>query len=86
MRLRYFLDEPDMVYVETFLAPGNVWERIKRAFLYLIGKDCKYGHFDEYIWFEGEVDKIQKVLHTFQMANALWKQKKEDSTKSSKES
>lgn len=43
--------EKDHLYVtlEVHLSPLPFWQRIKRSFLYLIGKRSRYGDFEEIV-------------------------------------
>ena len=61
-----FLYEEDeetgnMCYVHVHLTKLPFWKRIKYAFRYIFGYQCRYGAFDEFILNPDDAPKIQKL-------------------------
>lgn len=61
----YFDDDLDerFVYCSVHLVPqGNIWRRIKDGIKYIFGYKSKYGHFDEFIFKNEDVHKLEKIV------------------------
>jgi hypothetical protein len=63
MIIRYFNDdEYPEVYLDIHLAKKPFWHRIKYAFKYIFGYQCKYGAFDEFIFNEEHLQSLENVV------------------------
>lgn len=63
----YFKDEEDNedkeVYVSIHLVPErNIFKRICNAIKYIFGYKCRYGHFEEFIFNNKDVSKLQRIV------------------------
>ena len=62
-----FLHEADedfpMVYVHVHLNKKPFKERLKYAFLYLLGRKSRYGAFDEFIFNPDDAERLQSVVN-----------------------
>lgn len=38
------------------------WERLWNGIKYIFGHKCKYGNFEEFIFYPGDADRLQKVV------------------------
>lgn len=51
------------VYVSVHLYPEtNIWKRFINGIKYIFGYRSKYGHFDEFIFNEGDVHKLEEIV------------------------
>lgn len=58
----YFKDEPEL-YVTVHLNPEySFWKRLKLAIKYIFGYRSMYGEFDEFIFNEDEIDKLENIV------------------------
>lgn len=57
---KYWDNEPE-VYVCIHLKKHGFWKRLKYAFKYLFGYQCKYGAFEEIILGTKQYNKILKI-------------------------
>jgi len=55
-------NEDDLFYVVTFLNNTHFLCRIWNATKYIFGYKCKYGHFNEFILKNEDVNKLIKLL------------------------
>ena len=69
MRLSYFEDEPDTLYVETHLRSYGFFRRVWHAIKYVFGYRSRYGDFDEYLWNVETMAKIRDELNKVLIAN-----------------
>ena len=56
----YWNNEPE-VYVSVHLKKHGFWKRLKYAFKYLFGYQCKYGAFEEILLGTKQYDKVMKM-------------------------
>jgi hypothetical protein len=56
--------EPDcnMVFCHIHLAKRSFWRRIIPAIKYMFGYNCRYGHFEEFVFGVEHIDKLQNIL------------------------
>lgn len=70
LRLSYFEDEPEEVFVEVHLNPKFRWyKRVWHAVKYVFGYRSCYGDFDEFIWSPEMVEKVRNECNEFLMKN-----------------
>ena len=51
------------VYVSVHLCPEtNIWKRLINGIKYIFGYRSKYGHFDEFIFNEKDVHKLEEII------------------------
>lgn len=48
----------DTIYCNIFLANSGFFSRLKRGIKYIFGYKCKYGHFDEFMFKEEDVNLL----------------------------
>lgn len=48
-------------FFEIHLNKLSFWERLKNAFIYLFGKETKYGEYDDFIFDIENVDKLIEI-------------------------
>jgi len=65
--LRFVLDKEDNeIYVSIFLNKyQNIFKRICVAIKYVFGYKCKFGHWDNWIMCNEDIDKLQKMINDF---------------------
>lgn len=68
--IKYFDDEYPYVYVDMYLAPQSFWKRIKYAVKYVLGKQSKFGAFDEIILSDKHIKPLEKVVEHLKKAEA----------------
>jgi hypothetical protein len=59
--LRMSADE-DCVYLHVFLGDEPWHRRLLNAVLYVFGRKCNYGHFDEFVISRDKLDRLIKTL------------------------
>ena len=54
------------MYVYFFLIPTTFWQKLKRAWVYLIRRDpSRYGSFDEFMFRPSQIDRFIKFLERY---------------------
>lgn len=64
--VRLTLDDDEVapcIYVEIQLSTDTVLKRLWRAVRYVLGYQCKYGHWDEVALSGVQVSKLHKMCH-----------------------
>jgi hypothetical protein len=51
-----------MCYFHIHLNKKPFWKRVKYGILYIFGRQCNYGAFDEFIFNPDDADKLQKLV------------------------
>lgn len=65
LRVSYFEDEPDQIYLEIHLRQKSFFKRLWGALLYALGRRSRYGDFDEFIWSPKVVKDFRGFLKDF---------------------
>lgn len=62
-----FEDDPDFpeLYAYVLLSQEPFLKRIVKAFRYVFGLSCRYGHFDEFIFCREDCDRLVSLLNKF---------------------
>ena len=56
-------DEEDLqLHVVIALNNFSFWRRLKKAYRYLCGKSCEYGHFDDFILKDEDITRLKEIL------------------------
>lgn len=63
LHFKIFNDEPKMLCAYVFLNTESWYKRILIGFKYIFGYKCKYGHFDEFILKNKDIDKFIEMLN-----------------------
>ena len=50
------------IYVSVFLSNDVWYKRLIKAVKYVFGYKCRYGHFDEFLFKENDVDRLISVI------------------------
>ena len=68
VRLSYFKDEPDLLYLEIHLSGAGFWGRVRKGIRYILGRKSMWGDFDEFVLcpvkmkkFRDEIDAVIKL-------------------------
>lgn len=76
MRFAWFEDEPDTMYVETFIITYDRWyKRVWTAIKYVFGYRSRYGDTDEYLLYKDQVTQLRDVCQAFLSAQEEVKRK-----------
>lgn len=70
--LSFVLDDDDVaptVYGAVFLGEYPWHRRIVKAFKYILGYKCKYGHFDEFIFDPADCDRMIGLMKKLKEAD-----------------
>lgn len=65
VRLTYFKDDADEMYLEVHLASHNFMRRLWYAIKYLFGYKCAYGNFQEVVLNKNSVEQLAIVTNEF---------------------
>lgn len=65
LRMTYFKDTPDYIYIETHLRQQPFYQRLIPAIKYLFGFRSRYGDYDEFIWDPSTVKRFQEFSNNF---------------------
>ena len=55
-------DDDEFVYVNIHLKTLPLFDRLKNAFNYILGKRSRYGDFDEFILRAEDLPKVEKIV------------------------
>jgi hypothetical protein len=58
-----------MVFCHIHLAKRSFWRRIIPAIKYIFGYNCRYGHFEEFVFGIEHIDGLQKVVDLLKARN-----------------
>lgn len=56
-------EEFPMVYVHVHLNKKPFFSRLKYSFQYLLGRQCRFGAFDEFIFNPEDAERLQSVVN-----------------------
>ena len=65
IKLVYFEDDKDILYVEYHLQTWTFWRRLWCAIKYIFGFQSKYGDFGEALWTKDIVTQVRDNLNDF---------------------
>jgi len=65
MRVAYFKEEPDFMYVEVHLRQKSFFRRLWAAIKYVFGRRSDYGDFDEFLWTPKTAEKMRDLCDEF---------------------
>jgi len=51
-----------MCYVHIHLTKKPIWKRLIYGIQYILGRQCRYGAFDEFIFNPNDSEKLQKLV------------------------
>ena len=65
LRLSYFADEPDYIYIEFYLNQYPWYKRVWIAIKYIFGYRSKFGEFGEFIFTSEKAKEFKDFLAKF---------------------
>ena len=63
-----FPDETQ-IYVQIHLNKRSFFQRLKYGLLYILGRKCNYGAFDEFIFNSDDANKLQNIVNYLKRNN-----------------
>lgn len=65
LRMCYFKDELDTMYVDVHLRQKIWYRRLWQAIKYVFGHRSTFGDFDEFLWNKKEATRVRSLLDKF---------------------
>jgi len=65
VRLSYFPDDKDVLYMEVHLKSSPLFTRIRQALRHIFGHRCEYGEFGEFVWNKDQVGRLKSACEEF---------------------
>ena len=73
IRFTYFEDDQE-IYIETQLKKGPWYKRLYIGLLYILGRESKYGHWEETMLDSSKIRELHNFLHETKAVNEYFLQ------------